>query len=88
MRTFMWVPSAAVLIVGMLVMGAKPAAANPDWTKKERKQCIYCHVGAWDSGKYTEAGQYYKDHEFSFKGFVAKPDAGKSQAAKKTDDKH
>ena len=82
-------PSAMVLVAGMLAIGAKPVAANPDWTKKERKQCVYCHVGAWDSGKYTEAGQYYKDHEFSFKGYVPKTDSGKAQDSnKKTDEKH
>ncbi len=90
MRNFSWIPSAAILIGAMLIIGAKPAAANPDWTKKERKQCVYCHVGAWDSHKYTEAGQYYKDHEYSFKGYVPKTgtDSGKSAADKKTDEKH
>ena len=84
-----WVPSAMVVVVGMLAIGAIPVAANPAWTKKERKQCVYCHVGAWDSGKYTEAGQYYKSHEFSFNGYVPKGDAGKAQVSdKKVDDKH
>lgn len=72
MRRYSWMPSAAVLAFGIFIVGVKPAGANPDWTKKERKQCVYCHVGAWDSGKYTEAGQYYKTHEFSFKGYVPK----------------
>ena len=90
MRNFSWAPSAAILMGAMLVMGAKPAAANPDWTKKEGKQCVYCHVGAWDSHKYTDAGQYYKDHEHSFKGYAPKTaDPAKAPpAAKKTDDKH
>ncbi len=91
MRKLGGVPSAMVLVVGMLAIGARPAAANPEWTKKERKRCVYCHVGAWDSGKFTEAGLYYKDHEFSFKGYVPKPDSdpGKAQfSSKKTDEKH
>ncbi len=90
MPNLTWVPSAAILTGALLIIGAKPAPANPDWTKKERKQCVYCHVGAWDSHKYTEAGQYYKDHEYSFKGYVPKTaDLAKAPAAaKKTDDKH
>lgn len=89
MRTFSWIPSAAILLAALFLIGVKPAAANPDWTKKERKQCVYCHVGAWDSHKYTEAGQYYKDHEYSFKGYVPKADSAKAPAnTKKTDDKH
>ncbi len=62
-----------ILTGAALLVGTKPAAANPDWTKKEHKQCTYCHVGPWDSHKYTEAGQYYKDHGYSFKGYVPKP---------------
>jgi hypothetical protein len=82
MRNLTWIPAAAVLAVGWLAILTKPASANPDWTKKERKQCVYCHIGAWDSGKYTEAGQYYKDHEYSFKGYVPKPASdGKGQTS-------
>jgi hypothetical protein len=88
MRRCAWMRSAVVLTVGVLALGVRPATANPDWTKKERKQCVYCHVGTWDSGKYTEAGQYYKDHQFSFKGYVPKPDSAKTQATgKKAEDK-
>jgi hypothetical protein len=92
MRKILWLPSAAILMAGILVIiSPKPAAAKPDWTKKERKQCVYCHVGSWDSGKYTEPGQYYKTHEYSFRGYVPKTGTDSAKvpaAAKKTDDKH
>jgi len=82
MPNFTWIWAAAVLL-GILAIGPKPAAANPDWTKKERKQCNYCHVGAWDSGKYTEAGTYYKEHQYSFKGYTPKASDSKQTADSK-----
>lgn len=59
-----------VLAVG-LGLFSQPSWANPDFTKRTGKQCTYCHVGSWDSGKYTEAGQYFKEHH-TFKGYVPK----------------
>jgi len=41
MRTFQWAFSASILLLGLLAISPKPAAANPDWTKKERKACAY-----------------------------------------------
>ena len=66
------------------------ASASAREELKERKPCVYCHVGAWDSQKYTEAGQYYKDHEHSFKGYVPKSDPAKAPAdsKKKSDGRH
>ena len=47
------------------------STANPDFTKRTGKTCLYCHVGTWTSGKYTDAGQYFKEHH-TFKGYVPK----------------
>jgi len=60
------------LVLGTVLFTAPRAAAKPDFTKRTGKQCIYCHAGDWTSGKYTEAGQYFKDHN-TFKGYVPKP---------------
>jgi len=36
-------------------------AATPEYSKKETKQCVYCHTGV---GKpdLNDAGRYYKEH--------------------------
>jgi hypothetical protein len=61
-----------VLAVGLgLLSMPQRSLANPDFTKRTGKKCVYCHVGSWSSGKYTEAGQYFKEHH-SFKGYVPK----------------
>ncbi len=52
---------------------AQTAWASPDYTKKTRKKCGYCHDGGWTSGKLTAAGQYFLAHNRSFKGFVERP---------------
>jgi len=68
-----WLKSLApalVLMSGVVVL-QRDSLALPDYTKKTRKECIYCHERSPSSGKYTEAGEYYKDHG-TFKGFVPK----------------
>ncbi len=50
---------------------ASVALANADFTKKTGKKCVYCHEGAWSSGKFTEAGLYYKQHN-TLKGYTPK----------------
>jgi anaerobic selenocysteine-containing dehydrogenase len=44
------------------------AQAKPEYTQKEKKACTYCHVkmGSKDLNK---AGEYYKSHGHSFKGY-------------------
>ena len=49
----------------------QPSRANPDFTKRTGKKCVFCHAGSWDSGKYSEAGRYFKEHH-SFKGYIPK----------------
>jgi hypothetical protein len=72
MKSFNCILPGLVLAVGLgLFSMPQPSLANPDFTKRTGKQCTYCHVGSWDSGKYTEAGQYFKEHR-SFKGYVPK----------------
>jgi len=79
MKRLLWIGS-------VLVLTSPGLLANPDFTKKTAKKCFYCHEGNWTSGKYTEAGQYYKEHG-TLKGFVPKPQAppqtGSTQAPSK-----
>lgn len=68
-----WLLSGLMILPG-IVFTSGNSSAQPEYTKKERVQCIVCHEGAWSSGKYTAAGQYYMEHH-TFKGYKpAKPE--------------
>lgn len=72
MKRFKFLLPGALLAAGLGVVSLpQPSRANPDFTKRTGKKCVYCHVGSWDSGKYTEAGQYFKEHR-TLKGYVPK----------------
>lgn len=58
----------AVLACGAL--SAAPARALPKFAQKENKPCAYCHVNPKGSGKRTAAGQWYKAHGLSFRGYA------------------
>jgi len=48
---------AAILAMGLL-MRPTPGAARPDYTRRTKQECAYCHLpGGWflkDAGKYFE----------------------------------
>ena len=49
-------------ITGVVTLLLAPfTAATPEYSKKESKQCVYCHTGV---GKpdLNDAGRYYKEH--------------------------
>ena len=46
------------------------AAGTPEYTKKENKQCIYCHT-ALGKPDLNDAGKYYKAHH-TLEGYVEK----------------
>jgi len=72
MKNFKCILPGMVLAAGLgLFSRPQPSLASPNFTKRTGKQCTYCHVGSWDSGKFTEAGQYFKEHR-TFKGYVPK----------------
>jgi len=73
MTNFKWVIP-AVILTGGVCLTPSNSAANPDFTKRTGKKCVYCHVGDWTSQKYTEAGKYFKEHN-TLKGFVPKEQA-------------
>ncbi len=68
---------AAALFGSGLWLGLTPSPATPDFSKKEKKACTYCHP-AGKMKEFTDAGKYYKDHEHSFKGYQPK-DADKKK---------
>ena len=46
------------------------AAGTPEYTKKENKQCVYCHT-AMGKPDLNDAGKYYKAHH-TLEGYVEK----------------
>jgi hypothetical protein len=43
-----------------LIVGVSPSAAKPEYTRRTRKECAFCHPpGGY---KLNEAGKYYRDH--------------------------
>jgi hypothetical protein len=59
-----------VLLAGVLVSSTL-SYAKPEYTKKEKKGCTYCHVTA-KSKELNDAGKYYKDHDHSLEGYQPK----------------
>jgi len=58
---------AFVLFVGVVV-SSMTSYAKPEYTKKEKKACTFCHVSA-KSKELNDAGKYYKDHDHSLEGY-------------------
>ncbi len=62
--------SGLVLLVGVLTV-TTISSAKVEYTKKEKKACVTCHVSA-KSKELNATGQYYKDHNHSLEGFKPK----------------
>ena len=62
---------ALAIIIGVTVLVAPFARSTPEYSKKEEKQCTFCHT-AMGKPDLNEAGKYYKEHDHSLKGFVEK----------------
>ncbi len=58
------ITGAAVLLFIPLAKG------TPEYTKKEKKQCVYCHT-AMGKPDLNDAGKYYKAHH-TLEGYVEK----------------
>jgi hypothetical protein len=59
-----------VLLLGALV-DSTVTYGKPEYTKKEKKACTYCHVKA-GSKELNDAGKYYKEHDHSLEGYQPK----------------
>jgi hypothetical protein len=46
------------------------ANAKPEYAKKEKKGCTFCHV-KMGSKELNDAGKYYKEHKHSLEGYKA-----------------
>jgi hypothetical protein len=60
----------AILTVLALLVVASFGLTRQEFTKKEAKPCTFCHP----AGKFkelTEAGKYYKEHNYSLEGYKA-----------------
>ncbi len=58
----------AAIILSGLVMSL--ATAKPEYAKKEKKACTFCHV-KMGSKELNDAGKYYKEHNHSLEGYQA-----------------
>jgi hypothetical protein len=61
--------SAVTAAVALLL--APFAVGTPEFSKKEKKQCTYCHT-AMGKPDLNEAGRYYRDHNYSLDGYDKK----------------
>ena len=66
-KNILWVFSITALVALFLV---PLATGTPEYSKKENKQCVYCHpaVGKPDL---NDAGKYYKAHH-TLEGYIEK----------------
>jgi len=59
---------ALAILSGVTLLAVPFAISTPEYSKKEQKQCTFCHT-AMGKADLNDAGKYYRDHEHSFKGF-------------------
>jgi hypothetical protein len=61
---------AVVLALGLLVVTTPRGEAKPEYMKKEKKACTYCHTTA-KGPDLNDAGKFYKEKK-TLDGFVPK----------------
>ncbi|HEY1497188.1 MAG TPA: hypothetical protein VGF49_21680 [Candidatus Solibacter sp.] len=77
MRALKLVVPAALLMTGFLVC-TTASYGTPEYMKKEKKSCTFCHAKAEPQNKeamqknLTDAGTYYKEHSHSLDGYTPK----------------
>jgi hypothetical protein len=62
---------AGSLLAAGLLINVNVGSAKPEYTKKEKKACTYCHVTA-SSKELNDAGKYYAGHDHSLEGYAEK----------------
>jgi len=67
----------SILALGFAIVayGSFSANATPDFAKKEKKACNYCHLRSAGGGARGFRGTFYDANHDSFKGFVEKKQA-------------
>ncbi len=68
MRTLKIAIPAGILMTGLLISTTTISFAKPEYSKKEKKSCTFCHVKA-GSKDLNDAGKYYKEHDHSLEGY-------------------
>jgi len=68
MRKVKFVLPALILSGGLAL--STVSYGKPEYTKKEKKACVFCHTAA-NSKELNEAGKYYKEHNNSLEGYKA-----------------
>jgi hypothetical protein len=59
---------ALTILTGVTILAAPFAVGTPEYSKKEQKQCTFCHT-AMGKPDLNAAGKYYKEHDHSLRGF-------------------
>jgi hypothetical protein len=67
MGTLKWAIPAAVVFAGLLGL-TSVTYGKPEYTKKEKKACTYCHTKQGDK-ELNDAGKYYAAHDHSLDGY-------------------
>ena len=57
----------ALILTAGLFFSVKSSPAKPDYTRRTGKDCEFCHPP--NSRKLNQAGEYYRDHRYSLKGY-------------------
>ena len=69
-----------LILTAGLVLSAKISRAKPEYTRRTHKDCEFCHPP--DSRKLTPAGEYFRDHGNSLKGYPPPEQDSKKATAK------
>jgi hypothetical protein len=70
MRTVLRIIVPAAALAGGLLLNSTPSLAKPEYARRTKKECVFCHPP--DSWNLNEAGKYYRDHNYSLKGYQPK----------------
>ena len=57
----------ALILAAGVLLSVEISPAKPDYTRRTGKDCEFCHPP--DSRKLTPAGEYFRDHGDSLKGY-------------------
>ena len=71
MRNFLKLSIPGAVLAAGILFNTTASFAKPEYTKKEKKACTYCHVTA-SSKELNDAGKYYAAHDHSLEGFSDK----------------